>query len=56
MFCPKCGRELSDDVVFCDSCGYKVGDDLINSQKDASEETPFEVALEYVKKLFNPFA
>ena len=23
-YCPKCGRELTDDVSYCPSCGYQV--------------------------------
>ena len=26
MFCPKCGKELPDDVAFCSSCGTRVND------------------------------
>ena len=22
MFCPKCGKEMADDMAFCPSCGY----------------------------------
>ena len=24
MFCPKCGKELTDSANFCSSCGYKI--------------------------------
>lgn len=24
MFCPKCGKELSDTSKFCGNCGYKL--------------------------------
>ena len=26
MVCPKCGKELKDDVRFCDGCGAQVAD------------------------------
>ena len=27
MFCPECGKQLSDDSVFCEYCGARVDDE-----------------------------
>ena len=35
MFCPECGKELSDDSVFCEYCGARVDDG-----EEATQEQP----------------
>ena len=31
MFCPECGKELSNDAAFCGNCGAKVANSQINA-------------------------
>ena len=40
MFCPNCGKEISDDSVFCQYCGYKLKKDFEQEQqkKDKSKD------------------
>lgn len=33
MFCPKCGKEVSDNSTFCSQCGYKISNDNASSNK-----------------------
>ena len=32
MFCPKCGKEITEDAVFCPYCGYKIKNDESEKQ------------------------
>lgn len=32
MYCPKCGKELSDSVVYCSACGTKISDYLSSEE------------------------
>ena len=43
MYCPKCGKELNDEVKFCSNCGYKI-------KKDTNEETK-EINIGVIKEV-----
>ncbi len=53
MFCPKCGKELTDDSSFCPGCGSRVGsnpppgNNVYNTQgpKEPSTLGPFLLGL-----------
>ena len=34
MFCPRCGKELSQQARFCPNCGYN-----LNEKKEITEKT-----------------
>ena len=39
MFCPECGKKLSDDSVFCEYCGARADDnDEAASEKPVNAE------------------
>lgn len=33
MFCPNCGKEISDDAMFCGFCGAKIENETVNQQQ-----------------------
>ena len=35
MFCPNCGKEISDDATFCGFCGAKIENSGVNQQQSA---------------------
>ena len=43
MYCPKCGKELNNEVKFCFNCGYKI-------KKDTNEETK-EINIGVIKEV-----
>lgn len=38
MFCPKCGREISDDADYCAYCGNEIRQNLNNNANNAPKE------------------
>lgn len=34
MFCPKCGKEISDSVIVCPKCGTRVHDTKTTNKID----------------------
>lgn len=45
MFCPKCGKEISDSVIVCPKCGTRIHDTKTTNKIDKKEMEDF------VKKL-----
>lgn len=45
MFCPKCGKEINDDVVVCVNCGYSVKKEPEKSQVYNEPKTGIGVLL-----------
>ena len=45
MFCPRCGKELSQQARFCPNCGYN-----LNEKKEITEKTK-EIDLETIKEV-----
>jgi len=44
MFCPKCGKENSDDVKFCGSCGTSIAVQNTSSQGAAPPSAPSDTS------------
>lgn len=41
MFCPNCGKAMSDGASFCSNCGFRKGDEPNNFQVNASKSSGF---------------
>ena len=46
MFCPDCGKEISNNVKFCGSCGYKV----TNTETVVEQESVVESDVEAIPR------
>jgi hypothetical protein len=44
MFCPECGREVSDDAKFCPHCGHNLSEEAEEREAEAQEKEPSEAA------------
>lgn len=42
MFCPNCGKEISDDAIFCGFCGAKIENETVNQQQPETESNQTE--------------
>ena len=51
MYCPKCGKNISDAARFCPGCGYQVKKDIVEEKKEIITEETKEINLDIIKEV-----
>lgn len=52
MFCPTCGKEISDDSMFCENCGSKISPQENTPASATPGMTAPKAEMEHAKKVF----
>lgn len=47
MFCPNCGKEISDGALFCQSCGYKLNQEDSQNNAESNQKNNDSTVLWY---------
>lgn len=56
MFCPKCGKEINDNVKFCMHCGFAIKkNDGMDNNNSTSNKTPQDINPAYIQPQYNSF-
>ena len=41
MFCPNCGKEISEETKFCSACGTRLADDTGAAGKNSTRQEKY---------------
>lgn len=50
MFCPKCGKEISDESDFCNFCGYEIDPNISAINSSAEEDVKEEILKKHINE------
>ena len=54
-YCPKCGKEVTEDTKFCPNCGNPLSEETFSTEEVVPQENPISETVETVKKKVNKY-
>ena len=54
-YCPKCGKEVTEDTKFCPNCGNPLSEETVSTEEVVPQENPISETVETVKKKVNKY-